>query len=63
MIVKKCYDFTKLLRKLTSYQNDDSSLFTSGFPDEKSALPPEDKNSKGRGAVQEDIFHGGRNFK
>ena len=63
VIVKKCYDFSKLLRKLTSYQNDDPSILTLARVDEKSAPTSKDKRLQGRGVVQEDIFHGGRNFK
>jgi error-prone DNA polymerase len=53
VIVNACYNFSRLLRKLTPTAREDLPLLTLSRADEKAPLP--DKRS-------EDVFYGGRNF-
>jgi error-prone DNA polymerase len=53
VIVKRCYDFTKLLQKLTAIPEDDLPLLTLARGDETS-IPAH---------AQTDMFHKGRNFR
>ncbi len=53
VIVSACFNFSKLLRKLTPAAKEDLPLLTLSRADEKAPLP--DKRS-------EDVFYGGRNF-
>ncbi len=63
VIVKRCYNFTPLLRTLTPANNENLPLLTLAYPDEKSIPPGLDKRSKPKEVAQEKIFPGGRNFK
>ncbi|MEO6328748.1 MAG: OB-fold nucleic acid binding domain-containing protein [Ginsengibacter sp.] len=63
VIVKRCYDFSKLLRHLTPSQNENLPLLTLAYPDEKSIPPPQHKRSQEREVAQEKIFPEARNFK
>jgi len=58
VIVKHCYNFSTLLRKLTPSQNDDPAVLTLAYADEKS-IPAhaQDKGKEGK------VFYGGRNFR
>lgn len=64
VIVKRCYDFSKLLRYLTPSQNEKLPLLTLAYPDEKS-IPAhaQNKRSQVREVAQEKIFPGARNFR
>ncbi len=64
VIVKCCYNFSKLLRHLTPSQNQEPSVLTLARPDETS-IPPhaQNKTSHAREIAQENIFPGARNFK
>ena len=64
VIVKRCYDFSKLLRYLTPSQNEELPLLTLAYPDEKS-IPAhaQNKRSQVREIAQEKIFPGARNFR
>ncbi|MEP6713891.1 MAG: OB-fold nucleic acid binding domain-containing protein, partial [Ferruginibacter sp.] len=64
VIVKRCYDFSKLLRQLTPAQNENPQILTLAYADEKS-IPAHAQNNKPqlKDAVQENIFYGGRNFR
>ncbi|MEO7768913.1 MAG: hypothetical protein ABIS01_15895, partial [Ferruginibacter sp.] len=62
VIVKRCYDFSKLLKNLTPSQNENLPVLTLAYPDEKS-IPPPDKRTLVREIAQEKIFPGARNFK
>ncbi|MFT3910911.1 MAG: error-prone DNA polymerase [Ferruginibacter sp.] len=64
VIVKRCYDFSKLLRNLTPAQNENLPLLTLSPSDEKS-IPPhaQNKRSQVRQRVGEQIFPEARNFK
>jgi error-prone DNA polymerase len=63
VIVKRCYNISKLLRHLTPSQNEDPPLLTLARPDEKSIPPPQNKRSQVRQVAQEKVFHEGRNFR
>jgi error-prone DNA polymerase len=57
VIVKRCYDFTRLLRSLTASQQEQLPLLTLSRADEKSVPPGLEKNTNA------EVFHGGRNFR
>lgn len=63
VIVKRCYNFSKLLRHLTASQQQDPPLLTLAYPDEKSIPPGVNKRSQIRTSTQENAFPGARNFK
>lgn len=64
VIVKKCFDFSKLLRQLTASNNDNPQLLTLAFADEIS-IPTHAQNNKPKlkGEEEERIFYAGRNFR
>jgi len=64
VIVKRCYDFSKLLRQLTPSKTDNPQVLTLAYADEKS-VPPHAQNNKPKLKAEEDkkVFYGGRNFK
>ena len=62
VIVKTCYNFSKLLRHLTSSQTDPQVL-TLAYADERSVPPGLDKRSQPKEAIQKGIFPEARNFK
>ena len=64
VIVKNCYDFSKLLRHLTPSYNEDPQVLTLARPDETS-IPAhaQKKRSQKRSSTQENIFPVARNFK
>jgi len=63
VIVKRCYDFSKLLRGLTPSKNENLPVLTLAYPDEKSIPPGLDKRSQVREDGQEKVFPEARNFK
>ncbi|HSU48991.1 MAG TPA: hypothetical protein VLJ41_00290, partial [Segetibacter sp.] len=63
VIVKQCYDFSKLLRKLTPSNNENLPVLTLAYPDEKSIPAPQNKRSQVRENAQEKIFPEARNFR
>ena len=65
VIVKTCYDFTKLLRGLTPSNNEDLPVLTLARPDEKDGSPfhTENKRTQIREDVPADVFPKGRNFR
>jgi len=64
VIVRKCYDLTKLLGKLVQRETDDLPVLTTSRADEKSApYPTHNKRTQIREQVPKDAFHGGRNFR
>lgn len=64
VIVKRCYDFSKLLRQLSASNNDNPQLLTLAFADEISIPTHAQKNKpKLKGEEEERIFYGGRNFR
>ena len=63
VIVKRCYDFSKLLRHLTPSQNENLPVLTLARPDEKSIPPGQNKRSQVRENAQEKIFAEARNFR
>ncbi|HEX8676004.1 MAG TPA: OB-fold nucleic acid binding domain-containing protein, partial [Segetibacter sp.] len=62
VIVKRCFDFSKLLRKLTS-NNEIPQVLTLARPDEKSIPPGQNKRSQVRENAQEKLFPEARNFR
>jgi len=62
VIVKTCYNFSKLLRHLTPSQQDPPVL-TLAYPDEKSVPSGLDKRSQPKETTQKRIFPEARNFK
>ncbi len=63
VIVKTCYDLSKLLRQLTGVRQTDPQVLTLAYPDEKSLPAPQNKRSQVRELVGEKVIPGGRNFK
>jgi error-prone DNA polymerase len=63
VIVKRCYNFSPLLRSLTPTNNENLPLLTLAYPDEKSIPPGLNKRSQVREVQQEKIFPEARNFK
>ena len=56
VIVKRCHNFSKLLRHLTASQSEDPPVLTLAYPDEKSIPPGLAKRSQPREVAQENIF-------
>ncbi|TCD05877.1 DNA polymerase III subunit alpha [Pedobacter frigidisoli] len=65
VIVSKCFDFTGLLKDITTSKDDELPILTLSRSDEKSPLYPtaENKRSQVRTTDTKEAFHGGRNFK
>jgi error-prone DNA polymerase len=63
VIVKRCYDFSKLLRKLTPSNKETPQVLTLARPDETSIPPGLNKRSQVRENAQEKVFPEARNFK
>ncbi len=63
VIVKHCYDFSKLLRKLTPSTHETSQVLTLARPDEKSLPALQNKRSQVRENAQEKLFPDARNFR
>jgi error-prone DNA polymerase len=63
VIVRACYDFSKLLRCLTPANNEDLPVLTLAYPDERSIPPGLNKRSQVRTEGDEKVFPGARNFR
>lgn len=63
VIVKHCYDLTRLLRQLTAPREEDPSVLTLSRADERTPFPAENKRTQVRETVQQEVFPKGRNFK
>lgn len=63
VIVKRCYNFSKMLRTLTAAQNENLPLLTLSSSDEKSIPSGLNKRIQKRERPQEQVFPEGRNFK
>lgn len=63
VIVRSCYDFSKLLRNLTPSKKENLPVLTLARPDEKSIPPGQNKRTQVRENAQEKIFPEARNFK
>ena len=63
VIVRKCYDLSKLLRHLTPANNKTPDVQTLAFPDETSIPPGLNKKTQVRERVNENVIPGGRNFR
>lgn len=62
VIVRRCHDFSKLLRRLTP-QMEEPEVLTLSRADEKTIPPAQNKRSQQREDAQEKIFPEARNFK
>lgn len=63
VIVSRCYNFSKLLRKLTGTSSDHIPVLTLARPDEKSIPAGQNKRSLVRETPQETLFPIARNFR
>lgn len=65
VIVKRCENWSKLLRRLTAANKEDISAFTLSPLDEKDGFPfnAENKKTQVRQTFQEELFPAARNFK
>ncbi|MEJ7780273.1 MAG: error-prone DNA polymerase [Daejeonella sp.] len=64
VIVKRCFDLSKLLRGLTAGEKEDLPLLTLSRADEKThPTPADNRKPQPRESAKKEIFHGGRNFK
>jgi error-prone DNA polymerase len=63
VVVRQCYDFSKLLRKLTPSNNETPQVLTLAYPDEKSLPAGQNKRSQVRENAQEKVFPEARNFR
>jgi error-prone DNA polymerase len=65
VVVKRCYNISGLLQKLTKNESESPALLTLSRADEKDTenYATQDKRVQRNTALQADIFHGGRNFK
>jgi error-prone DNA polymerase len=63
VIVKRCFDLSKLLRGLTVIENDNQPVLTLSRADEKTPFPAENKRSQVREVVEKEVFPKARNFK
>lgn len=63
IIVKKCFDLSKLLRGLTLTDNENLPVLTLSRADEKSPFPAENKRTQVRETAEKEIFPKARNFK
>ncbi|KAA2239039.1 error-prone DNA polymerase [Chitinophaga agrisoli] len=59
VVVKHCHNLTGMLRQLTARKQEDPAVLTLSRADERKPFPPSHKQP----AVQQDVFHKGRNFK
>lgn len=63
VIVKRCFDLSKLLRKLTAIETENQPVLTLSRADEGAPFPAENKRSQVRTTGQEELFSRARNFK
>jgi error-prone DNA polymerase len=63
VIVNKCYNFSRLLRKLTPSNDEELAVLTLARPDEKSIPPGPNKRSLIRETPEESLFPEARNFR
>jgi error-prone DNA polymerase len=63
VIVKRCFDLSKLLRGLTVIENDNQPVLTLSRADQKTPFPAENKRSQVREVLEKEVFPKARNFK
>ena len=63
VIVKRCHDFSKLLKHLTAAQQENPPVLTLARPDEKTIPPAQNKRTQVREQAQEQLFPKARNFR
>src|SRR6185503_18423169 len=61
VVVKRCFNITKLLRGLTPAETEELPILTLARPDETSAAIPDERNTPREKLVKSDPFHKGRN--
>ncbi|MGN6398257.1 MAG: error-prone DNA polymerase [Mucilaginibacter sp.] len=62
VVVKRCYNITRLLRGLTPVETDDVPVLTLARGDETTSPVPDERNTPKEKLVKNDPFHKGRNF-
>ncbi|MDO3644198.1 error-prone DNA polymerase [Mucilaginibacter sp. L3T2-6] len=62
IVVKRCYNITRLLRGLTPVETDDVPVLTLARGDETTSPVPDERNTPKEKLVKNDPFHKGRNF-
>ena len=63
VIVRRCYNFTKLLRRLVPFKNEELSMATPSRADERTNVPDPRLKAQATEIVQGKIFGEGRNFR
>jgi error-prone DNA polymerase len=63
VIVERCYNYSRLLRKLVTGKGDDLSLTTSRADERSEPATPGREKKQGHEMLQKKIFPEGRNFK
>ena len=64
VIVKRCFDLSKLFRGLTAGEKEDLPLLTLSRADEKThPIIADNRKQQPRESAKKETFHGGRNFK
>jgi len=63
VIVKRCFNLTKLLRGLTATETDNQPVLTLSRADEKTPYQTENKRTTVRETIQKSVFPEGRNFR
>lgn len=62
VVVKRCFNITKLLRGLTPAETEELPVLTLARSDETTAVTPHERNTPREKLVKNDPFHKGRNF-
>jgi error-prone DNA polymerase len=63
VIVKRCFNLSKLLHGLTATEREDFPVLSLSRADEKTAAMPNERNTIPEWKKEKDVFHKGRNFK
>lgn len=63
VIVKRCFNFSRLLQRLVAYENKDTAFNKHARSDETSSKGPDTRGKTHDRIFQGEIFHEGRNFK
>ncbi|HEY0896495.1 MAG TPA: OB-fold nucleic acid binding domain-containing protein [Sphingobacteriaceae bacterium] len=63
VIVRRCFDLTKLLKGLTAIEKEEQPVLTLSRADEGAPFPAENKRSQVRATSHGEVFPKARNFK
>ncbi|PST83777.1 error-prone DNA polymerase [Pedobacter yulinensis] len=63
VIVRRCFDLTRLLRKMTTIETDHQPVLTLSRADERSPYPATNKRTQVRHTPDDDVFPNARNFR